>query len=208
MIQLNTKHENEQLTAQCILDEKVIYEKEFKLEKINNIKMYPCAENGDGKTLYWYGMELTDFQEGAVQYGTSLSFSGGTCTKLSNSLYLNFNDSDYKVGHGIGVNCKEDLTNYNSVDIKIESVESTGFVVGNYVIGNLPNNYYSTDIIKGENSIGEGGSPYLSDGIKNINISAITGEKYINILYFNPSGSNPNTAYGSCLVYITEIVLR
>lgn len=207
MIQLSNKHQNEQVTVQCILNEEVIYEKEIVLKKINNIKMYPCEENGDGKALYWYGMELTPFQEGPVTYSTTHNMSGGICTRNENSMNLYFNDPDYNAQHGIGVNCKTDVTDYNSIDIKVKNVEASGgFAVVEYMVGNKPNDYTALDKVKIEDLIAENGA-YITEGQKNINISEITGEKYVSIINFNPAGPG-SQAYGTCSLDIEEIVLR
>ena len=202
-IEVRTKDEKQQIKVQCILNGEVIYEKEFDISEINNIKMYPCEENNDGKALYWYGMEFTNFKSGAVQYNNNLVMSGGTCTKNANNINLNMIDNSAQVACGIGLNCYEDLTNYNNLEIEIGNVKYTGYAKYQNVVGDVANNYYYSDVSNMFEGITEEATH------TELNISNINGKKYISILNYNPAKSQ-NTAQnrGSCSIDISKIVLR
>ena len=202
-IEVRTKDEKQQIKVQCILNGEVIYEKEFDISEINNIKMYPCEENNDGKALYWYGMEFTNFKSGAVQYNNNLVMSGGTCTKNANNINLNMIDNSAQVACGIGLNCYEDLTNYNNLEIEIGNVKYTGYAKYQNVVGDVANNYYYSDV----SNMFEGITEEVTH--TELNISNISGKKYISILNYNPAGSQ-NTAQnrGSCSIDINKIVLK
>lgn len=177
----------EKVTAVCELNDEIIYEKTFDLQEINNIKMYPCEENGDGKALYWYGMELEKFESGQVTYGGVAFQNSGTIKKNDNSLNLSFVDSLYDQVAGIGINYKQDLTNYNNIEIKAENFVYTGYGIAYYIVGDIGNDYIDVDVGSMEDIVGDSGNT-ISEGVKKLDISAISGEKYISILSFNPSG--------------------
>lgn len=195
----------DKIVAECKINDEVIYEKTFILAENNTINMYPCEENGDGKALYWYGMEFSDFESGAVQYGGSTT-NIGTCTKQDNGINLYFNDTFYSAAAGIGINCKEDLTNYSSIEINVKNLTFTEYGVASYFVGDVANNYYYTEVGVSEDSIAECGV-MLSSGIKNINISAINGSKYISLINYNWAGTDPYR-YGSVSSDIVSILLK
>lgn len=195
----------DKIVAECKINDEVIYEKTFILAENNTINMYPCEENGDGKALYWYGMEFSYFESGTVQYG-SYTMSNGTCTRQDNSINLYFNDTFYSTGAGIGINCKEDLTNYNSIEINVKNLTFTGYGVASYFVGDVANNYYYIEAGVSEDSLAESGV-MLSSGIKNIDISTINGNKYISLTNFNPAGAG-QYSYGSVSSDIVSILLK
>ncbi len=198
----------EQVTAICKLNNEVIYEKNFGLQQNNNINMYPCEENGDGKALYWYGMEFADFQSGKVTYGTIVMKNLGNYQKKENNLNLQFNDTSNSEAYGIGINCKQNLTNYNNIQIKVENLIYTGFGITYYIVGNTGNDYSNIDVGIMEDIVGDSGT-IISNEPKNLNISDISGEKYISILNFNPSGAGSESkACGSISMDIPSIVLK
>ena len=154
--------------------------------------------------MYWYGMEFTEFKSGAVQYDR-ITMSGGTCTKNANNINLNMIDNSVQVGCVIGLNCYEDLTNYNILEIEIEigNVKYTGYAVYQNVVGNVANNYYYSDVSNMFEEITEEATH------TELNISNISGKKYISILNYNPAGSQNTTQNrGSCSIDISKIVLK
>ena len=161
--------------------------------------MHPCEENGDGKALYWYGMEFTEFEYGQVKYDT-LIFKVGTCTKNDNNINLYFNDTYYTEGVGIGIYCKENLSDYNSIKVDVKVMKSSGNVDARYFVGSVKNDYKYI-----ENGIYE--SAKLIEGQKDIDIKDIQGDKYINIIVYNPAGTG-TMAYGSASVNIEKVVLQ
>lgn len=198
----------ETITAICKLKDEVIYEKTFKLEEINTINMYPCEENGDGKALYWYGMEIEDFEIGSVRYGGSSITTLGTCTNKDNILNLYFKDTSNTAPCGIGINYKQDLTNFNNIEIKVVNLTYTGFGVVQYLVGDVANDYSNPSWQKlVEDTISESGYK-VSLGLKNLDISSISGEKYLSILNYNWAGSSVGYQYGSLSLDIQSIVLK
>ena len=200
-IQVRTKNDKQQVKVQCVLNGEVIYEKEFDISEINTIKMYPCEENNDGKSLYWYGMEFTEFKSGAVQYGSGLTMTGGTCTKNDNNINLNMIDNSIQVSYGVGLNCYEDLTDYNILEIEIGDIKYTGYAKYQNIVGNVANNYYYTDAFNMFEGILEEATH------TELNISKISGKKYISILNYNPAG-NTAQSRGTLSFNINKIVLK
>lgn len=189
------------IIARCKLNDQLIYEKTFQLEENTQINMYPCEENGDGKAIYWYGMEFTNFESGAVGYGSYI-FVEGECNKNDNNINLYFNDI-YSTAAGVGVYCKVDVTNYNNVEIKVNNVAYTGSSVIMYLVGDVANNYHE-DTVK--SSYSENPMESENNPIKNIVTKDIQGEKYISIIASNPSGGAEQ--YGTLSMNIESIVLK
>lgn len=148
-------------------------------------------------------MELTNFESGAVKYG-SMSMDIGKCNKKNNNISLYFNDIYRTKAVGIGVHCKADITNYDKVEIKVNNIEYTGFANAFYLVGNIYNDYHK-DSVSSSYESNTGG--VILNGIKNIKIEGIQGEKYISIIIFNPAGDNSN-ALGSLSMDIETVVLR
>lgn len=200
------KELGDKITALSKINNNTIYEKSFELQENNVVNMYPCEENGDGRALYWYGIEFSNFEEDVISYSTTPFSQPGSCTRNDNSINLYFNDTFYAAHAGIGINYKEDLTNYNDIFINIENLNYSGFGIAKFFVGDVPNNYYYVESEYIEDTISESGK-LLSNGIKNIPISDITGFKYISLANFNPAGGGPY-AYGLVSFDISSIVLK
>lgn len=195
------------IVACCKINDEIIYEKTFKLEENIEINMYPCEKNGDGKALYWYGMQFTNFESGQVKYGSIMISQLGSCSKNDNNINLSFNDTYYDKSAGIGLYCNTNLTNYNNVQIVVKNTKYTGVANVFYIVGDVANDYQESSIKSNYIEYSDGSISKIIDGIKNIEIKDINAQKYINILLFNPSGAS-DSAYGSLSMDIESIVLK